>query len=139
MLDQEKYDKEISDYLEHIGVKGMKWGKSGGGSAKSGGGKTGGSLFNNPSVTKAVVLGSYGKKSAYTNPAALATRKKAGQLRVISAIALAGGLAASTLGRGPGTKAVGSMLQAGAGVVSLSSLMVGAKGIRQEQAARASG
>lgn len=120
----------IDQVLEHHGVAGMKWGKhkSAGSSAGSSAPKKKG-FFDKPTAAKALILGSYGKKSAYTNPEALALRKQAGKLRIASALVGVGSTAISQIGKNSaGAQAVGSILNFGAGAVNLASLVQGAKG-----------
>lgn len=138
------FEEQIDDFLEHAGVKGMRWGhrKAGvsGGSGGSGGShgpkKTGG-FYNNPSVAKVLVLGSYGKKSSYTNPQALAMRRKAGKLRIASMIAVAGSSAVSTLGKGNGgATAVAGILSAAGSVTGFMGAVNGVKGAHLEEMSR---
>lgn len=127
-------DITLDGILSHYGVPGMHWG-----SRKASGGSTGSQkgFFNNPSVAKAVVLGSYGKKSSYTNPAALATRKTAGKLRIVAALASVGSNLISTAGRGnSGAQAVAGVLGLGAGGVALASIIKGAEGASMERNSR---
>lgn len=123
--------------LEQSGVKGMRWGKTTAGKA----GQNPNSFLNSPSAAKAVLLGSYGKKSAYTNPAALVKRQKAGKQRIAAILLGAGslGLSAATAGN-PSAHAgasivSGIMSTVGAGL-SIASVMNGAQGAHEEQQSR---
>lgn len=127
----------VDGILEHHGVKGMKWGShkmankggSGGGSQKG--------FFNNPSAAKAILVGSYGKKSAYTNPKALEMRKQAGRLRVAGILGTVGASAIAAAGKGNvGAQAVSGVLNLGASGVLVASLIKGASGASIERASR---
>lgn len=121
--------------LQHFGVKGMRWGKTGAGKA----GQSPNSFFNKPTAAKAVILGSYGKKSAYTNPAALQIRKNAGKLRIA-------GLSAAVLGFGvqqigartgnQGTVIAGTIIGQVGAAVGVAGLISGAVGATAERKSR---
>jgi 2'-5' RNA ligase len=120
--------------LAHHGVPGMKWGKhtKAGSSGGSGAPKKG--FFDKPSAAKAIVLGSFGKKSAYTNPEALHLRKQAGKLRIASVLANVGSQAIGRLGQGnAGAQAVSTVLGLGAGAVGVASIVKGAQGASMQQ------
>jgi len=128
------YDLD-QDELAHYGKKGMKWGQTKAGAA----GGSPNSFFNKPSVAKAIVLGSYGKKSAYTNPAALAQRKTAGKLRIAAVLGSVGGSVISQIGSkngNVGLTAAGGILSAGAGLVGVASLVKGVQGAHEESLSR---
>lgn len=136
-------DKVLAhNQLAHHGVPGMKWGKhkgAGSSSSPSRPQKTTG-FFNNPTVAKSIVLGSFGKKRSYTNPAALQLRKSAGRLRIASALTAVGSNAVGVLGKNNGgAQAVSLLLGYGAGGLSVASVVQGAKGAHQEQMSRAAG
>jgi hypothetical protein len=132
--------KEVDDVLAHHGVKGMKWGSHA--KAKAANGLTGSQqrgFFNKPSAAKAIVLGSYGSKSSYTNPQALALRKQAGRLRIAAVLTGAGANLIGNASRGNvGGQAVSAILGTAAGGVQLASLVKGAQGASLERFSRGS-
>ena len=125
--------EEVTDFLEHIGVKGMKWGKR-----KSGGsGRNKENFFSKPSVAKAALLGSYGSKSSYTNPAALANRQKAGKLRIAAILTGVGAMALSKAGQNnQGAQVVSGLLRVTSTGVGIGSVVVGTIGASQESQSR---
>jgi hypothetical protein len=135
MYDEAKVAAEIEDFLEQAGVKGMKWGRRKGGTASSAASQKG--FFNKPSVTKAVLVGSYGKKSSYTDPTALQNRRVAGKLRVASILTGLAAVGVSAAAKGsPDGAIVASLLQKSAAGIQVASLIKGAQGASQEQTAR---
>jgi hypothetical protein len=131
------------DVLSHSGVPGMKWGKRKAQPTSSGGGGGGGGkFFNNPSATKAILLNSYGKKSAYTDPAALAKRKKAGKLRMAAMLtSLGGNLAGNVVAKTNPVagQAIQSLLGTAAGGLQIGATINGAMGAHEESLARKRG
>lgn len=138
---------EVEEFLEHHGVLGMHWGKhkteptsvtpakanpsgSTGVTAKKG-------LFNSPTVAKAVILGSYGKKSSYTSAAALQERRTAGKLRIAAILGSVGSVALSAAAaKGPmktGIAVTSTIVSTAAGGVGLASWITGIKATNQEQ------
>ena len=121
----------IDDVLAHHGVKGMKWGQT----RKAGAAQKG--FFNKPSAAKAILLGSYGKKSSYTNPQALAVRKQAGRLRIAAAITGVGSQLISAASRGnAGGQLVAGVLGTAASGVTIASVIKGAQGASMERFSR---
>lgn len=125
--------QDVEAFLEHIGVKGMKWGKRK--ASGTNGGKD--NFFSKPSVAKAALLGSYGSKSAYTNPAALANRTKAGKLRVATILTGVGAMAVSKIGQNnQGAQVVSGLLRVTSTGLGIGSVVVGTIGASQESQAR---
>ena len=131
-----KTNKETTeDFLAHYGVLGMKWGKT---KARVK------SFYDRPNAVKALVLGSYGNKAAYTNPAALRKRRAAGKLRiaawVMSASSYIGNLAVSGLSNSPqlagGLAAVSALLSTSSSISVVSAQTLGATGAHQEYKSR---
>lgn len=136
---------EQQDELSHAGVKGMKWGRRKaeviGTSTRSnpqGDGKnavTG--FFDRPNAAKALLLGSYGKKSSYTDPVALTNRKTAGKLRIAAALASVGSVTLAVAGKNSaGAQAVSGILSTGGSLVSIASIAKGTQAAYQEKSAR---
>lgn len=132
---------EEQDELTHHGVPGMKWGKhkSAGSSSSSSSAPKKPGFFDKPSAAKAVLTGSYGKKSSYTDPHALAVRKAAGKLRLAAVIGTAGSMAISKLAPSSSAAQItAGLVSSAAGAVSLASLISGATGAQMEKNARKS-
>lgn len=111
--------------LLHAGVKGMKWGQR-----KA-------QFFNNPSAGKALLLGSYGKKSAYKNPEALKKRIAAGRFRIAALGTAAASMGIRAIGQGnPGSLLVTSLLNATAVSLGTTGSIVGAVGAAEERSSR---
>lgn len=98
------FEDQRSQFLEHYGKKGMRWGhrKAADSGGSSSGDKKG--FFDKPSGAKALLLGSYGKKSAYTDPQALKARTVAGHLRTVDVIASVGSFGAQVIAQKTGNQ-----------------------------------
>lgn len=108
------------EFLAHHGVLGMKWG--------------------NHQMAKAVVLGMYGNKKAYTNAAALKKRTTAGKLRVAAISTAVGGTLMKKLGgNNEYTKLGGGILQSIGAGLGTAAYVNGIQGVDRENQARGIG
>lgn len=125
-----------SDYLAHYGVRGMKWGRR-----KA---RPIGDFFNNPSAAKALLLGSYGRKSSYTDKKALKKRVIAGRLRIAGWSTTIAGTAISSIAQNPnlsdsaklGTAYIGQIVGNVGKAALLAGTITGAVAANQEKKSR---
>ena len=126
----------VDQFLEHAGVKGMKWGKRKAVDPAAG--------PKNPSYARAALLGAVGNgKGRFTDPKALKQRSVAGKLFVTSIAsnlastglkALAEGSSNSSVKAGAGIAS--SILSTAGGAAGLGSLGLGIASVTTERAAR---
>lgn len=129
----------VDEFLEHAGVKGMKWGKRKAAEPTVG--------AKNPSYARAALLGAVGNgKSRFTDPAALKQRSAAGKLFVTSIASSLGSTALKSIAEGSNNPSV----KAGAGIAAnllgltgtvtgLTSLGLGVAAVTTERDARKQG
>lgn len=129
---------EEDDFLEHYGVKGMKWGKR----------KSSAELASEgPSTGRALLLGAYGNsKKRYTDPVALKKRTAAGKNATASLLLYAGHQAANAIANNTSNPSVALGANIASGLLGLGTAATGiasgvqtGQSIKIERAARAAG
>lgn len=136
------FAEESEGELSHYGKKGMKWGvrkavKAEAKAAKRTAKAESRAKQGPPSKTDYYLTGRMGSKDAFKDPAAREQRIAAGKSRTIAAIAAAGTIGLSALGKGGSAPA---FVLAGTAAVAGSLASIGAyKAIDLEKASRANG
>lgn len=145
---------EVDNFLEHYGVKGMRWGKRNASTIAEAAGlskgvtprdKTGG--IKTPSYARAAIVGNWANsKKRFTDPAALKTRTAAGKLAAVAFVGSVGSTALGVIAAtsknssvAAGASMASGILSRGAGAVGTAALVTGVVAVRQERVARANG
>lgn len=141
---------EVDDFLEHHGVKGMKWGKRKAPTIASAAGLTKGKKpldkagnLKKPSYGRELVGQWTNSKDRYTNPQALGNRTRAGKLAGSAALLSIGGTALNVVAgtsKNPSVQAgaamAGKFLGSAGSIVGTGALVTGLVAVRQERVAR---
>lgn len=143
---------EVDTFLEHHGVKGMKWGKRNASTVAEGLGLSKGATprdkngnIKKPSYVRELALGTYSNsKKRYTDPQALKTRTAAGKLAATAFMTGLGGTALTLIANSSKNSSVAAgaaitaqLFNTSSALVGTAAAVTGVAAVRQERVARA--
>lgn len=143
--------EEVEDFLEHYGVKGMRWGKRGASTIAEAAGLSKGATprdkegnIKKPSYGRQLALGSFSNsKKRFTDPQALATRTAAGKLAATAFLTGLGGTALTAIASSSknssiaaGAAITAQLLNSTSGIAGTAAAITGVVSVRQERVAR---
>lgn len=142
---------EVDDFLEHYGVKGMRWGKRGASTVAESLGLSKGATprdkagnIKKPSYGRQVLLGTAtNSKKRFTDPKALATRTASGKLAAAAFLTGLGGTALGAIAGSSKNSSVAAgaamaakLLNSASGAAGTAAAVSGIVAVRQERVAR---